>query len=104
MPSWRPIAAKASLTSSSGAFPVTRAAASNSSASQRSTSAGTCVLPLTPPNEEPVTLRPVIRRRGTMSSVSPLPATPIIVARPQASRAASTACCITPTFPVASNV
>ena len=39
-----------------------------------------------------------------MSSVSPLPATPIIVARPHASRAASTACCITRTLPVASNV
>ena len=74
---------------------VTRAAASNSPASQRSTSSGTCDLPLTPPNEEPATRRPVIRRRGTMSSVSPLPATPIIVARPHASRAASTACCIT---------
>ena len=60
--------------------------------------------PLTPPNEEPVTRRPVISRRGTMSRVSPLPATPIIVATPHASRAASTAWRITFTLPVASNV
>ena len=41
--------------------------------------------PFTPPNDEPVTRRPVMRRRGTMSSVSPLPATHI-VASPHASR------------------
>jgi hypothetical protein len=46
---------------------------------------------LTPPKDEPVTRRPVIRKRGTTSSTSPLPATPHIVARPHASRAASTA-------------
>ena len=73
-------------------------------ASQRSTRSGTWVRPLTPPNDEPVTRRPVIRNRGTISSVSPLPSTPHIVARPQASRADSTACRITATRPVASNV
>ena len=39
-----------------------------------------------------------------MSTVSPLPATPAIVHRPQPIRAAATACAITATLPVASNV
>jgi hypothetical protein len=41
------------------------------------------------------TRRPVIRKRGTMSSVSPLPATPATVHRPQPMRADSTAWRIT---------
>ena len=52
----------------------------------------------------PHTRRPVINSRGTMSSVSPLPATPAIVHSPQPMRAASTAWAITPTLPVASKV
>ena len=48
--------------------------------------------------------RPVIRKRGTTSSTSPLPATPAIVHRPQPMRADSTAWRITETRPVASNV
>ena len=75
-----------------------------SPASQRSISFGTPSRPLTPPNEEPATRRPVIRKRGTTSSVSPLPATPATVQRPQPIRAASTAWRITATLPVASNV
>ena len=51
-----------------------------------------------------LTRRPVIRNRGTISSISPLPATPHIVARPHASRADSTAWRMTETRPVASNV
>ena len=48
--------------------------------------------------------RPVIRKRGTTSRVSPLPATPATVQRPQPMRAASTAWRITATLPVASKV
>src|SRR5947208_7686454 len=47
---------------------------------------------------------PVIRKRGMTSNVSPLPATPHIVARPQPMRADSTAWRMTFTLPVASNV
>ena len=65
---------------------------------------GTWSRPLTPPNDEPATRRPVIRKRGTMSSVSPLPATPATVQSPQPMRADSTAWRMTVTLPVASNV
>ena len=104
IPSWASISSKPWLTSSRLIRCESRASTSISPASQRSTSSGTCVRPLTPPNDDPVTRRPVIRNRGTTSSVSPLPATPHIVARPQASRADSTACRITETSPVASKV
>ena len=95
MPSWASISSKPWLTSSSVIRCESSDSTSISPASQRSTSSGTCVRPLTPPNDEPVTRRPVIRKRGTTSSTSPLPATPHIVARPHASRADSTACRIT---------
>ena len=104
MPSCASISSKPWLTSSSVSRCESSASTSISPASQRSTSSGTCVRPLTPPNDEPVTRRPVIRKRGTTSSISPLPATPHIVARPHASRADSTACRITETSPVASKV
>ena len=57
-----------------------------------------------PASMAPAMRRPVMRRRGTTSSVSPLPATPQTVVSPQPMRAASTACRITATFPVASKV
>src|SRR3954451_7812408 len=75
-----------------------------SPASQRSTSFGTPSRPFTPPNDEPAMRRPVIRYRGTTSSVSPFPATPATVQSPQPMRADSTAWRITPTLPVASKV
>ena len=65
---------------------------------------GTWSRPFTPPNDEPATRRPVIRKRGTISSTSPLPATPATVHSPQPMRADSTAWRMTATFPVASNV
>ena len=104
MPSWASISSKPWFTSSSVIRCESSDSTSISPASQRSTSSGTCVRPLTPPNDEPVTRRPVIRKRGTTSSTSPLPATPHIVARPHASRADSTAWRITETSPVASKV
>ncbi len=48
------------------------ASTSMSPASQRSTNSGTPSRPLTPPKDEPAMRRPVIRKRGTTSSVSPL--------------------------------
>ena len=51
---------------------------------------GHLVAAFTPPNDEPATRRPVIRNRGTMSSVSPLPATPATVQKAQPMRADST--------------
>ena len=76
MPSWASISSKPRLTSSSVSRCERNGSTSISPASQRSTSCGTSSRPLTPPNDEPATRRPVIRKRGTTSSVSPLPATP----------------------------
>src|SRR5262249_55460593 len=104
MPSWASISSNPRLTSSSERRWLSSDSASISPPSQRSTSCGTCVRPLTPPNELPATRRPVIRNRGTTSSSSPLPATPQTVASPHASRAASTAWRMTATLPVAPNV
>src|SRR3954468_12432569 len=73
IPSWASMSSKPRLTSSNPMVRDTSGATSISPASQRSTSWGTCSRPLTPPNEDPATRRPVINKRGTMSSVSPLP-------------------------------
>src|SRR4051794_40736591 len=104
MPSCASISSKPRLTSSSEMRWEMSGSTSISPPSQRSTSCGTWSRPLTPPNEEPATRRPVIRNRGTTSSVSPLPATPQTVASPHPIRADSTACRITATLPVASKV
>src|SRR5439155_6239298 len=104
IPSWASISSKPRLTSSSVMLCERKGSTSISPASQRSISCGTPSRPLTPPNELPATRRPVISRRGTMSSVSSLPATPATVHRPQPMRADSTAWRITATLPVASNV
>src|ERR1044072_6691090 len=70
-----------------------------SPASQRSIRGGTMSRLLSPPHDEPATRRPVIRKRGTTSSVSPLPATPATVHRPQPTRADPTARRTTPPRP-----
>ena len=104
MPSWASISSKPRLTSSRVRWCEMNGSTSISPASQRSISCGTPSRPFTPPKDEPATRRPVIRKRGTTSSVSPLPATPATVQSPQAIRAASTAWRITATLPVASKV
>src|SRR5690606_15422189 len=81
MPSWRSISSKARLTSSSGMRCDTKPSRSNSPRSAISTSCGTWVRPFAPPKLPPCTRRPVIRKRGTISSFSPLPATPSTVQR-----------------------
>src|SRR3954452_24239905 len=91
IPSCASISSKPRFTSSSDSLCETNGSTSISPASQRSTSCGTWSRPLTPPNDEPATRRPVMRKRGTTLSVSPLPATPQTVARPQPIRADSTA-------------
>src|SRR5215218_9194795 len=91
MPSCASISSNPRLTSSSVMRCETNDATSISPASARSTYCGTSSRPFTPPNDEPATRLPVMRKRGTMSSVSPLPATPATVQRPQPMRAASTA-------------
>src|SRR5438477_7008603 len=102
MPSWASISSKPRFTSSRASLCETNGSTSMSPASQRSTNWGTWSRPLQPPKDEPATRRPVIRKRGTMSTVSPFPATPQIVARPQPIRADSTAWRMTATLPVAS--
>ena len=104
MPSCASISSNPRFTSSSPILCDTNGATSISPASARSTSSGTWSRPLTPPNDEPATRRPVIRKRGTTSSTSPLPATPATVQSPHPMRADSTAWRMTATLPVASNV
>src|SRR3954453_17560900 len=87
MPSCASISSNARLTSSSLIRCETNGATSISPASARATNWGTWSRPFTPPNDEPATRRPVIRKRGTTSGVSPLPATPGTGASPQPTRA-----------------
>src|SRR5438034_7484169 len=104
MPSCASISSKPRFTSSSPILCDTNGATSMSPASASSTSSGTWSRPLTPPNEEPATRRPVIRNRGTTSSTSPLPATPATVHSPHPIRADSTAWRMTATLPVLERV
>jgi len=104
IPSCASISSKPRFTSSSVSRWDTNASTSIAPSRYSRMNSGTWSRPLTPPNDEPATRRPVIRRRGTMSSVSPLPATPATVHSPQPIRAASTAWRMMLTSPVASKV
>src|SRR5689334_14035153 len=104
MPSCASISSKPWLTSSSVMWWERKGSTSIFPSSHMSTRRGTPSRPLTPPNELPAIRRPVIRKRGITSSVSPRPATPHTVHRPQPMRADSTAWRITLTLPVASKV
>src|SRR5205807_253293 len=104
MPSCASISSNPRFTSSSVMWWEMNGSTSMSPASHRSTSRGTPSRPFTPPKLLPAMRRPVMRNRGITFSVSPLPATPATVHRPQPILADSTACRMTCTLPVAPNV